>query len=120
LRSLLENFSAEGSNPFSFKVFFRIKILGTPQLIHLMHSLFICLIFSSLINSCLCAQVLQITDFHFDKDYDQYGDITNFCHRSGNEPQREDIGEFGNYHCDSPEVKIQKQNYRVRQNKPVT
>uniref|UniRef100_A0A914C9U7 Uncharacterized protein n=1 Tax=Acrobeloides nanus TaxID=290746 RepID=A0A914C9U7_9BILA len=50
--------------------------------------------------------VLQITDFHYDKDYNRYGDISILCHNSLDGKPREDVGAFGNYVCDAPEALV--------------
>lgn len=63
------------------------------------------LIFGAIFKLVAGGQVLQITDFHYDKDYNRYGDINKACHLDANATPGEDIGEFGNYICDSPQVR---------------
>jgi sphingomyelin phosphodiesterase acid-like 3 len=54
------------------------------------------------VNLCYCKKILQISDFHFDIDYYQFGDIDHKCHKNLTFPTEEDIGFYGNYMCDAP------------------
>lgn len=49
-------------------------------------------------------KILHITDFHYDKDYNTNGTVSKFCHEIAN-IQGENLGKFGEYNCDSSEVR---------------
>lgn len=48
-------------------------------------------------------KLLQISDFHYDPKYKKDGDENKLCH--GSVPNI-NLGKYGNYHCDSPDVSI--------------
>uniref|UniRef100_A0A915PF78 Calcineurin-like phosphoesterase domain-containing protein n=1 Tax=Setaria digitata TaxID=48799 RepID=A0A915PF78_9BILA len=62
--------------------------------------------FSTIITALLLitdvrnARILQITDVHLDNDYNTKGDPKRMCHR--NAKYSGDLGQFGDYMCDSP------------------
>lgn len=50
------------------------------------------------------AQFLQLSDFHFDRDYSaQFGNIAEKCHQKSG-VKRSKLGQFGDYACDAPKV----------------
>uniref|UniRef100_A0A915CJW6 Calcineurin-like phosphoesterase domain-containing protein n=1 Tax=Parascaris univalens TaxID=6257 RepID=A0A915CJW6_PARUN len=54
------------------------------------------------------AQFLQLSDFHFDRDYSaQFGNVAEKCHQKSN-VKRSKLGQFGDYACDAPKSLIKK------------
>jgi sphingomyelin phosphodiesterase acid-like 3 len=48
-------------------------------------------------------KILQISDFHYDANYDPTGDVKTLCHadKNGN-TANVNLGQYGNYSCDAP------------------
>ncbi|KAI6179967.1 Metallophos domain-containing protein [Aphelenchoides besseyi] len=50
--------------------------------------------------------ILQLTDFHMDRDYSRNGDTTKMCHEKQGGQVGLKLGEYGDYNCDSPMILV--------------
>uniref|UniRef100_A0A915D0I1 Calcineurin-like phosphoesterase domain-containing protein n=1 Tax=Ditylenchus dipsaci TaxID=166011 RepID=A0A915D0I1_9BILA len=52
-------------------------------------------------------KVLQLTDFHYDRDYSVKGSPDDMCHTLENKTPKKDLGMFGDHKCDSPKSLVE-------------